>query len=142
MRQQRPSGYSCSSCCARRIDGLRAPGLLSLWRWRFANSFRGLVARLKLGSSSRLLSACPMSRPFTGCKASSTAVHSPSGRAAARTGRKVCKQATWPGACFVNGTPPFTYLQVIHWMRHGLTEMNVHLGKLATPNDGFKDPLL
>jgi len=33
-------------------------------------------------------------------------------------------------------------LQVIHWMRHGQTEMNVHLGTHFTPTEGYEDPLL
>ncbi len=33
-------------------------------------------------------------------------------------------------------------LQVIHWMRHGQTEMNVHLGTHFTPAEGYEDPLL
>lgn len=32
--------------------------------------------------------------------------------------------------------------KVIHWMRHGQTEMNVHLGSHFTPNEGYEDPLL
>ena len=33
-------------------------------------------------------------------------------------------------------------IQVIHWMRHGQTEMNVHLGSKFTPDTEFQDPLL
>ena len=32
--------------------------------------------------------------------------------------------------------------QVIHLMRHGITEMNVHLTKFPYGSRGFKDPLL
>lgn len=32
--------------------------------------------------------------------------------------------------------------QVIHWMRHGQTEMNVHLGRNFTPDADYQDPLL
>lgn len=33
-------------------------------------------------------------------------------------------------------------MQVVHFMRHGITEMNVYLSKNPYRSWGFKDPLL
>ena len=42
--------------------------------------------------------------------------------------------------CSVHDTGSLT--QVVHLMRHGITEMNVHLTKNPYGGKGFKDPLM